>query len=216
MPLDLNELEDAVLALPPEQRSYLMDRLQASLDALEEPEVPVEMERAWAELAERRYQAYLAGQVRAVPADEALARIRRSTMPVRLSELRTAVLALPPDQRSSLAERLRTGLDDECGPKDTEVVERAWIEELKQREQRLLDGETLEIPAAEALARVRAGLRRLPDNSDEGCDSEDTAEVQRAWIEEAEHRYQEYLAGGVEVIPASEALEQVRAELSRP
>jgi putative addiction module component (TIGR02574 family) len=76
MPLDLNELEDAVLALPPEQRSYLMDRLQASLDALEEPEVPVEMERAWAELAERRYQAYLAGQVRAVPADEALARIR--------------------------------------------------------------------------------------------------------------------------------------------
>lgn len=76
MPLDLNELEDAVLALPPEQRRYLMDRLQASLDALEEPEVPVEMEHAWAELAERRYQAYLAGQVRAVPADEALARIR--------------------------------------------------------------------------------------------------------------------------------------------
>lgn len=76
MLLDVNELEVAVLALPPDQRSYLIERLQESLDGLDEPDVPVEMERAWADLAERRYQAYLAGQVRAVPADEALARIR--------------------------------------------------------------------------------------------------------------------------------------------
>ncbi|HEX8454014.1 MAG TPA: addiction module protein [Longimicrobium sp.] len=40
-----------------------------------------------------------------------------------------------------------------------------------------------------------------------------SAESQRAWIEEAESRYQEYLAGGIDVIPASEALAQVRAEL---
>jgi len=75
MPLDLNELEAAVLSLPADQRSYLAERLRASLDSVDELEVPVELERAWAELAERRYQAYLAGQVRAIPADEALARI---------------------------------------------------------------------------------------------------------------------------------------------
>ncbi len=76
MPLDLNELEAAVLALPPDQRKYLAERLRASLGDVDEPEVSGELERAWAELAERRYQAYLAGQVRAVPADEALARVR--------------------------------------------------------------------------------------------------------------------------------------------
>jgi len=76
MPLGLKELEAAVMALPPEQRSYLAERLRASVDSVDEPEVPAELERAWAELAERRYQAYLAGQMRAVPADEALARIR--------------------------------------------------------------------------------------------------------------------------------------------
>jgi hypothetical protein len=78
---------------------------------------------------------------------------------VGLSELESAALALPPDQRSSLAERLRTGLDDVWGLDDPEV-ERAWINEVKRREQRFLAGETREVPAAEALARVRAGLRR--------------------------------------------------------
>ncbi len=42
---------------------------------------------------------------------------------------------------------------------------------------------------------------------------EDPAEVERAWIEEADRRYREYLAGGVEVVSVSEALAQVRAEL---
>ena len=216
MPLNLNEIEAVVLALPPDQRSYLVERLRASLDGVDEPEVPVELERAWAELAERRYQAYLAGEVRAVPADEAIARIRGRAMPIGLRELESAALAMPPAQRTSLAERLRLGLDDDRGLEDPEVVERAWIDEVKRREQRLLAGETREVPATEALARVRAGLRRVSDNSVEGCESDDTEEVQRAWVEEAEHRYQEYLAGGVEVIPAAEALAQVRAELSRP
>jgi len=76
MRVDWSELEAAALALPPEQRDYLAERLRASLDSVDEPEVPVELECAWAELAERRYQAYLANQVRAVPVDEALARIR--------------------------------------------------------------------------------------------------------------------------------------------
>lgn len=136
-------------------------------------------------------------------------------MPLDLNELEAAVLALPPEQRGYLAERLLASLDDETELDDPEVVERAWIEEVKRREQRFLAGETRELPAAEALARVRAGLRRSPGNPDEALSSEDEAEVQRAWIEEAESRYQEYLAGGAEVIPASEALAQVRAELGR-
>jgi hypothetical protein len=45
-----------------------------------------------------------------------------------------------------------------------------------------------------------------------GPAEEDGPEVEQAWIEEAERRYAEYLAGGIEVIPASEALAQVRAE----
>lgn len=113
-------------------------------------------------MAERRYQAYLAGDVRAVPADEALARIRRRATPV-VSELEAAVLSLPSEQRGYLANRLLASLDDEWDSGHAEVVERAWIKEVKRREQRFLAGETRERPAAEALARVRAGLRPLPD-----------------------------------------------------
>jgi hypothetical protein len=51
------------------------------------------------------------------------------------------------------------------------------------------------------------------DHVEEG-DFDAPADVERAWVEEAERRYQEYLAGGVGVIPASEALAQVRDELS--
>jgi hypothetical protein len=216
MPQDLNELEAAVLALPPEQRGHMAKRLLWSLEDAVETTVSPESESAWAEMAERRYQAYLAGEVRAVPADEAIARLRRRATPLRSSELEAAVLALPSEQRGDLAERLIASLDDESDLEDPEVVERAWLEEIKRRQQRLLAGKTKLVPAAEAIARARAGVRRVPDNGAEGCDSDETEEVQRAWVEEAERRYQEYLAGGVEVIPASEALAQVRAELTRP
>ncbi len=160
MPLNLNEIEAAVLALPPEQRGHMAKRLLWSLGDAVETTVSPEAESAWAEMAERRYQAYLAGEVRAVPADEALARLRRSAPPVRLSELDAALLALQPDQRETLAERLIASLDDECDLEDAEVVERALIEEVRRRQKRLLAGDSREVPAAEALARVRAGLRR--------------------------------------------------------
>lgn len=160
MPLDLNELEAAVLALPPEQRGHMAKRLLWSLEDAVETTVSPESESAWAEIAERRYQAYLAGEVRAVPADEALARIRGSAKRVGPSELEAALLALHPDQRGVLAERLVASLDDECDLEDAEVVERALIEEVRRRQKRLLAGESREVPAAEALARVRAGLRR--------------------------------------------------------
>jgi hypothetical protein len=160
MPLDLNELEAAVLALPPEQRGRIAKRLLWSLEDAGEMPVAPELESAWAEMAKRRYQAFLDGHVRAVPADEALARLRRSAPPVHLSELETASLALHPDARGALAKCLLASLDDECDLKDPEVVERAWIEEVKRREQRFLAGETREVPATEALARIRAGLRR--------------------------------------------------------
>jgi hypothetical protein len=81
-------------------------------------------------------------------------------MPLDLNELEAAVLALPPEQRGRIAKRLLASLDNECDPEHPAVVERAWIEEVKRREHRFLAGETREVPAAEALARVRAGLRR--------------------------------------------------------
>ena len=47
-----------------------------------------------------------------------------------------------------------TSLDD-----DPDEVERAWITEAERRYERFLRGETQAVPAAEALARVRARLR---------------------------------------------------------
>jgi hypothetical protein len=72
MPLDLNELEDAVLALPPERRGYLLDRLLASLDDVADSTDPKEVERAWIEEADHRYQEYLTGEVGTITAAEAL------------------------------------------------------------------------------------------------------------------------------------------------
>lgn len=44
---------------------------------------------------------------------------------------------------------------------------------------------------------------------------DEDSEIEQAWEEEAERRYQQYLAGEMDALPASEALAQVRAELKR-
>lgn len=41
----------------------------------------------------------------------------------------------------------------------------------------------------------------------------DPAEAERLWIEEAERRYQEFLAGGIELIPAAQVIAEIRAQL---
>lgn len=45
---------------------------------------------------------------------------------------------------------------------------------------------------------------------------EDPAEIERAWIEEAEQRYSRYLAGETQPVPAAEALARVRSRLRQP
>ncbi len=42
---------------------------------------------------------------------------------------------------------------------------------------------------------------------------DDDPDAERAWIEEAEHRYQEYKAGKVKTIPAEQVFKDARAKL---
>jgi putative addiction module component (TIGR02574 family) len=64
-------LTEEILALPSEDRAYLAQRLLESLDAVPDPE----LDRLWAEEAERRVDASLAGKVKTTPADEVFAEI---------------------------------------------------------------------------------------------------------------------------------------------
>jgi hypothetical protein len=69
--MTVEQLEAEALKLPAHERARLAQRLLASLD--EDPEI----ERAWEDVAEARYQQYLAGEVETVSASEALAEIGR-------------------------------------------------------------------------------------------------------------------------------------------
>lgn len=76
MSLTLKQLEAEALDLPAEQRVDLAQRLFASIEEQDALEDASEVERAWLEEAERRYERYLAGESQAVPAEEAIARVR--------------------------------------------------------------------------------------------------------------------------------------------
>lgn len=69
---ELKELEEKMLALPPELRAELAQRLLASLDQSEEDE----NERLWLEEAVQRYQMYQAGTIPARDAFAALDDVR--------------------------------------------------------------------------------------------------------------------------------------------
>lgn len=66
----LEILEAEALKLPPSERSHLLERLIASLDS--DPEV----EQAWEREADRREAELASGALAAVPAHEAIARLR--------------------------------------------------------------------------------------------------------------------------------------------
>jgi hypothetical protein len=72
---------------------------------------------------------------------------------------------------------------------------------------------TLEQIEAEALKLprgVRAHLaERLISSLDEDSD------IERAWEDEADRRYQRYLAGEMDTVSAADALAEIRAELGR-
>ena len=70
MSTSLETLEAEALKLAPADRSHLLERLIASLDA--DPEV----ERAWEQVADRREVELDSSAVAAVPGHEAMARLR--------------------------------------------------------------------------------------------------------------------------------------------
>lgn len=63
----------AALALPPEQRAALAEKLWESLQTPRQKEI----DAAWVEEAERRLQAYKEGKLRAIPASEVFASLLR-------------------------------------------------------------------------------------------------------------------------------------------
>ncbi len=66
----MEELEAGALRLPKHERALLAERLISSLDEEDE-----EIERAWAEEAQRRYLRYKAGEGTARPLEDVLADI---------------------------------------------------------------------------------------------------------------------------------------------
>jgi putative addiction module component (TIGR02574 family) len=69
MDQDIAALTREILDLPPEERIKLVDTLLGSLDA-PDPNI----DRAWANAAERRLDEYLAGKTSSRPADDVLAK----------------------------------------------------------------------------------------------------------------------------------------------
>ncbi len=72
MSRNLKDIAAEALELPLTSRAELASQLLASLDDPTEEE----SEQLWAEEAERRYAAYQAGHIDAIPADEVFARLR--------------------------------------------------------------------------------------------------------------------------------------------
>ena len=74
MTLSVEEIEEQALALSPDARALLADRLVESLEPAED-----EATRAlWAAEAQRRWEELENGTVQAVPGEEALAEVRRA------------------------------------------------------------------------------------------------------------------------------------------
>ena len=72
-----------------------------------------------------------------------------------------------------------------------------------------LEAEALHLPVEQ-----RADLaQRLFASLEDEDTLEDAAEAEQAWLEEAERRYQRYLAGETQPVPAAEAITRVRARL---
>jgi len=75
MAISAEDIENEALSLPKEDRTRLVMHL---LDSIEERPIsdPCQVEHAWLEEANRRYQAYLRGEEQAIPAEEAFSDLR--------------------------------------------------------------------------------------------------------------------------------------------
>lgn len=69
------KLLQEALALPPDERAEIADRLLSSLDT----SADLEIDRLWAEEAEDRLEAFERGQIKAVPGKEVRDRIKYTT-----------------------------------------------------------------------------------------------------------------------------------------
>lgn len=76
MSLTVHELEAEARHLTAAERAELAQRLFASLEDEEPAGGEAEVEQAWLEEADRRYDRYLSGETQSVPAEDALARVR--------------------------------------------------------------------------------------------------------------------------------------------
>lgn len=72
MATTLEELERQARALTPNEKAALAHRLIEQLDASSDADA----ERLWVELAQQRYDAFVVGELSAVPGDEAMGRAR--------------------------------------------------------------------------------------------------------------------------------------------
>lgn len=64
----VDSILNAALALPPDDRATVAEKLLQSLEG----EAQAEIDQAWIEEAERRIQAYEQGLAKAIPADEVM------------------------------------------------------------------------------------------------------------------------------------------------
>jgi putative addiction module component (TIGR02574 family) len=80
-------------------------------------------------------------------------------MSLTVHELEAEARHLSAAERAELAQRLFASLEDEDSFEAEAKVEQAWLEESDRRYRSYLAGETQPVPAADALARVRARLR---------------------------------------------------------
>lgn len=72
MPVDLDQITQDALSLPSDARAALAERLLQSLDDKELSEI----DQAWVDEAERRYQELKEGKVSGIPASEVFTQIR--------------------------------------------------------------------------------------------------------------------------------------------
>lgn len=77
MHLSVEQIADEALALPSEARALLADRLVESLDPAEDGYI----RQLWMREARRRIDEVRNGEVKTVPADEALAQVRQAIAP---------------------------------------------------------------------------------------------------------------------------------------
>ena len=72
MNISFEELEKQARALSPEEKATLVHVLLRELDATADPDA----EGLWLKEAERRYHAYVSGELAALPGDEVMKRAR--------------------------------------------------------------------------------------------------------------------------------------------